>query len=58
MREKESTSQIFKSVSALDRKDTWYPTLGTTVWVLSQLHDFVKVRSFFSCQELVFSNEP
>jgi hypothetical protein len=45
IREKESMSQIFTGVTALQNKDTWYPTLRTTVWVLSQLHDFVKVRS-------------
>ena len=43
IKEKESVSQIFK-LPSLDRQDTWYPTLRKTVWVLSQLHDFVKVR--------------
>ncbi|RDB16287.1 Conserved oligomeric Golgi complex subunit 3 [Hypsizygus marmoreus] len=41
IREKESVSQIFR-VPSLDKQDTWYPTLRKTVWVLSQLHDFVK----------------
>lgn len=41
--EKESTNQIFTGVSGIRKRETWYPTLKTTVWVLSQLHDFVKV---------------
>lgn len=43
IKEKESVSQLFQ-LKSLDRQDTWYPTLRKTVWVLSQLHDFVKVR--------------
>lgn len=43
IREKESISQIFR-LPSLDKQDTWFPTLQKTVWVLSQLHDFVKVR--------------
>lgn len=43
IKEKESFSQLFQ-LKSLDRQDTWYPTLRRTVWVLSQLHDFVKVR--------------
>lgn len=43
-KEKESISQIFQ-LKSLDKQDTWYPTLSKTVWVLSQLHDFVKVRT-------------
>ncbi|KAF9559048.1 Sec34-domain-containing protein [Agrocybe pediades] len=49
LREKESTSQIFQNVSALAKgqsQDTWYPTLQKTVWVLSQLRDFVKPAIF------------
>lgn len=42
IREKESVSQIFR-LPSLDKQDTWYPTLRKTVWVLSQLHDYVKV---------------
>jgi len=42
---KENVSQIFQ-VKSLDKQETWYPTLQKTLWVLSQLHDFVKVRSF------------
>jgi hypothetical protein len=45
IKEKESVSQLFQ-LSSLNKKETWYPTLQKTVWVLSQLHDFVKV--FFS----------
>lgn len=42
IKEKESVSQLFQ-LKTLNKQDTWYPTLGKTVWVLSQLHDFVKV---------------
>jgi hypothetical protein len=42
---KENVSQVFK-VKSLDKQETWYPTLQKTLWVLSQLHDFVKVRGF------------
>jgi hypothetical protein len=45
IKEKESVSQLFQ-LPSLDKKDTWYPTLQKTVWVLSQLHDFVKVCLF------------
>lgn len=31
-------------LKSLDRQETWYPTLRKTVWVLAQLHEFVKVR--------------
>jgi conserved oligomeric Golgi complex subunit 3 len=43
IKEKESYSQLFQQQS-LAKQDTWYPTLQKTVWVLSQLHDFVKVH--------------
>ncbi|KAI0784704.1 Sec34-like family-domain-containing protein [Abortiporus biennis] len=45
IKEKESVSQLFHFKS-LDRQDTWYPTLRKTVWVLSQLHDFVNPAIF------------
>ncbi|KII92962.1 hypothetical protein PLICRDRAFT_37778 [Plicaturopsis crispa FD-325 SS-3] len=45
IKEKESISQIFQ-LSSLDKQDTWFPTLRKTVWVLSQLHDFVKPAIF------------
>ncbi|KAF8638150.1 hypothetical protein AX17_002407 [Amanita inopinata Kibby_2008] len=45
LREKESVSQIFQ-LPSLDKQDTWYPTLQKTVWILSQLHDFVKPAIF------------
>ncbi|KAF8149366.1 Sec34-like family-domain-containing protein [Crassisporium funariophilum] len=45
LREKESVSQIFR-VPSLDKQDTWYPTMRRTVWVLAQLHDFVKPAIF------------
>ncbi|KAI0731611.1 Sec34-like family-domain-containing protein [Fomitopsis betulina] len=45
IREKESVSQLFQ-LKSLDKQDTWYPTLRKTVWVLSQLHDFVKPAIF------------
>ncbi|KAG5642052.1 hypothetical protein DXG03_003723 [Asterophora parasitica] len=32
--------------SSQEKQDTWYPTLRKTVWVLSQLHDFVKAAIF------------
>ncbi len=46
LQEKQSISQIFHNVPALERQDTWYPTLQRTVWVLSQLRDFVKPAIF------------
>ncbi|EKM54776.1 uncharacterized protein PHACADRAFT_197206 [Phanerochaete carnosa HHB-10118-sp] len=45
IKEKESFSQLFQ-LKSLDRQETWYPTLRRTVWVLSQLHDFVKPAIF------------
>ncbi|KAI0044273.1 Sec34-domain-containing protein [Auriscalpium vulgare] len=45
MREKESISQLFQ-LSSLDKRETWFPTLSKTVWVLSQLHDFVQPAIF------------
>ena len=54
IREKQSFSSIFEG-AGLDQRETWFPTLSKTVWVLSQLHDFVQVRfsEFFSCHTLV-----
>lgn len=43
IKEKQSVNQIFQ-LKSLDKQETWYPTLQKTVWVLSQLKDFVKVR--------------
>lgn len=40
---KDNISQMFQ-MKSLDKQDTWFPTLQKTIWVLSQLHDFVKVR--------------
>ncbi|KAF8629303.1 hypothetical protein AX15_003520 [Amanita polypyramis BW_CC] len=45
LREKESVSQMFQ-LPSIDKQDTWYPTLQKTVWVLSQLHNFVKPTIF------------
>ncbi|KZT04128.1 Sec34-domain-containing protein [Laetiporus sulphureus 93-53] len=45
IREKASVSELFQ-LKSFDRQDTWYPTLRKTVWVLSQLHDFVKPAIF------------
>ncbi|KAF8882705.1 Sec34-like family-domain-containing protein [Infundibulicybe gibba] len=45
IKEKENINQIFR-LPSLDKQDTWYPTLKKTVWVLSQLHDFVKPAIF------------
>ncbi|KAJ7268694.1 Sec34-like family-domain-containing protein [Mycena haematopus] len=44
-KEKESFSQLFR-LPTLDKQETWYPTLQKTVWVLSQLHDFVNPAIF------------
>ncbi|KAI0309583.1 hypothetical protein OF83DRAFT_1179458 [Amylostereum chailletii] len=45
VREKESVSVLFRT-SGADTRETWYPTLSKTVWVLSQLHDFVQPAIF------------
>ncbi|EIN11167.1 Sec34-domain-containing protein [Punctularia strigosozonata HHB-11173 SS5] len=45
IREKESVSELFH-LPSMERRSTWYPTLERTVWVLSQLHDFVKPEIF------------
>ncbi|KIL64608.1 hypothetical protein M378DRAFT_126439 [Amanita muscaria Koide BX008] len=45
LQEKESFSLMFQ-LPSLDKQDTWYPTLQKTVWILSQLHDFVKPTIF------------
>ena len=48
IREKQqSVSRIFQ-VRSWDKQETWYPTLQKTIWVLSQLHEFVKVCSLAS----------
>lgn len=40
-------SQIFQLSEATRRGvNTWYPTVRKTVWVLSQLFEFVQVRRF------------
>lgn len=36
-----SVGQMFR-ISSIGNEDTWYPTLQKTVWILYQLHDFVK----------------
>ncbi|KAM5533738.1 hypothetical protein V8D89_012611 [Ganoderma adspersum] len=45
IKEKQSVSQLFQ-LKSLDKQETWYPTLQKTVWVLSQLKDFVKPAIF------------
>ncbi|KAH0584972.1 Conserved oligomeric Golgi complex subunit 3 [Termitomyces sp. J132] len=45
IQEKASVSDIFR-LPSIERQNTWYPTLRKTVWVLSQLHDFVKPAIF------------
>ncbi|KAF8072123.1 Sec34-like family-domain-containing protein [Lyophyllum atratum] len=45
IQEKQSVSELFR-LPSIDQQDTWYPTLRKTVWVLSQLHDFVKPAIF------------
>ncbi|KAG0700811.1 Sec34-like family-domain-containing protein [Suillus ampliporus] len=54
IKEKESVSRLFQ-LPSLDKKETWFPTLQKTVWVLSQLHDFVKAVSLCR-QSLVTSS--
>ncbi|KAJ7637031.1 Sec34-like family-domain-containing protein [Roridomyces roridus] len=44
-KEKASFRELFRG-PALERQDTWFPTLQKTVWVLSQLHDFVNPAIF------------
>jgi hypothetical protein len=44
-REKESISRLFEG-PGLNQRETWFPTLSKTVWVLSQLHDYVQARPF------------
>jgi hypothetical protein len=46
LQEKQSMSQIFQKVASLQQQDTWYPPVRRTVWVLSQLRDFVKPAIF------------
>ncbi|CAK5269175.1 unnamed protein product [Mycena citricolor] len=43
--EKESFSQLFR-LPTIDKQETWFPTLQKTVWVLSQLHEFVNPAIF------------
>lgn len=45
IREKEAVSELFHLPSH-EKQDTWYPTLRKTIWVLSQLHDFVQPAIF------------
>lgn len=43
--EKQSIHQMFTLKGpSLGKRDTWFPTLQKAVWVLEQLHDFVKVN--------------
>ncbi|KAF6744945.1 COG3 protein [Ephemerocybe angulata] len=51
IREKESISRIFDKDEAglgaiMKKQETWYPTVRKMVWVLEQLHDFVKPAIF------------
>ncbi|KAG6873047.1 hypothetical protein C0995_003804 [Termitomyces sp. Mi166 len=45
IQEKASISELFR-LPSIEKQDTWYPTLRKTIWVLSQLHDFVKPAIF------------
>ncbi|GLB40619.1 putative sec34-like family protein [Lyophyllum shimeji] len=45
IQEKASVSELFR-LPSIDKQETWYPTLRKTVWVLSQLHDYVKPAIF------------
>ena len=40
IREKQNFSHLFEG-AGLNQREIWFPTLSKTVWVLSQLHDFV-----------------
>ncbi|THV06633.1 hypothetical protein K435DRAFT_743062 [Dendrothele bispora CBS 962.96] len=55
--EKQSVSQLWSSFStsfgsklwvwaSMENRETWYPTLKRTVWVLEQLHEFVNPAIF------------
>ncbi|KAJ3525095.1 hypothetical protein NMY22_g10717 [Coprinellus aureogranulatus] len=52
IREKESVSRIFDKDGSdglgeiMKKQETWYPTVRKMVWVLEQLHDFVKPAIF------------
>lgn len=46
IREKQSISRLFEG-PGLNQQETWYPTLAKTVWVLSQLHDYVQASQSF-----------
>ena len=43
IKEKESVSQFYQLPSS-DEQEMWFPTLRNTIWVLTRLHDFAKVR--------------
>jgi len=45
IREKQSISKLFEA-PGLNQRETWFPTLAKTVWVLSQLHDYVQPTIF------------
>ncbi|KAH9957339.1 Sec34-like family-domain-containing protein [Russula dissimulans] len=45
IREKQSISRLFEG-PGLNQRETWFPTLAKTVWVLSQLHDYVQPAIF------------
>ncbi len=38
-------SRLFEG-PGLSQRETWYPTLAKTVWVLSQLHDYVQASHY------------
>ncbi|EIW83115.1 Sec34-domain-containing protein [Coniophora puteana RWD-64-598 SS2] len=43
--QKGESRQLFQ-LPSFDKQETWFPTLQKCVWVLSQLHDFVKPAIF------------
>ncbi|KAH9987020.1 Sec34-like family-domain-containing protein [Russula compacta] len=45
IREKQIVSRLFEG-PGLNQQETWFPTLAKTVWVLSQLHDYVQPAIF------------
>jgi hypothetical protein len=54
-REKESISRLF-GAQGLNQGEAWFPTLTKTVWVLSQLHDYVQASQLLlHCDDTVNS---
>ncbi|KAH9993581.1 Sec34-like family-domain-containing protein [Russula vinacea] len=56
-REKETISRLFEG-PGLNQRETWFPTLSKTVWVLSQLHDYVQTESKERVRRTTVSRSP